>query len=331
MSLSAGGSWLLFGGAFVVLCGLVGVGGCLDVFIWLGIMFVCGVMWVVEWIVGLFGVVCGAGLGGCGMGESWWFDVDGWYCWGIGGGIVVYIGSGCWSFGFGEWVVYVLCWGVFGMRLGGRLWRCVGHDDGEVGGVKHYFLGNYFGWYYSPMRCLIDANPRVVLLLLHNGGCITIVFVVDEVCDGEGKIGHFGIDNTWIYPPLPTQATSSAGNALGHGKSSYANVTGKPNEKKLNICTFLHRGSMDGLDAMLENGPWFIWNNPFIMKKWHPDENLLKEDVSTIPFWVKLHGVPITAFSDNGLSAIATKLGTLLMLDSYTSDILMCCRVGSIY
>nr|GFB39968.1 hypothetical protein [Tanacetum cinerariifolium] len=31
---------------------------------------------------------------------------------------------------------------------------------------------------------------------------------------------------------------------------------------------------MDGLDAILENGPWFIWNNPLILKKWHPDENL---------------------------------------------------------
>ncbi|GKC74407.1 hypothetical protein Tco_1120290 [Tanacetum coccineum] len=35
---------------------------------------------------------------------------------------------------------------------------------------------------------------------------------------------------------------------------------------------------------------------------------------------VKLHGIPVTAFSEDGLSAIATKLGTPLMLDSYTSD-----------
>nr|GEV63978.1 hypothetical protein [Tanacetum cinerariifolium] len=35
---------------------------------------------------------------------------------------------------------------------------------------------------------------------------------------------------------------------------------------------------------------------------------------------VKLHGVPMTAFSENGLSAIATKLGTPLMLNSYTFD-----------
>ncbi|GKC72207.1 hypothetical protein Tco_1118090 [Tanacetum coccineum] len=35
---------------------------------------------------------------------------------------------------------------------------------------------------------------------------------------------------------------------------------------------------------------------------------------------VKLHGVPVTTFSEDGLSAIATKLGTSIMLDSYTAD-----------
>nr|GEU55957.1 achaete-scute transcription factor-related protein [Tanacetum cinerariifolium] len=64
-------------------------------------------------------------------------------------------------------------------------------------------------------------------------------------------------------------------------------------------------------------------NHPLILKKWHPNENLLKEDVSTIPVWVKLYGVPVTAFSEDGLSAIATKLGTPLMVDSYTSNMCM--------
>nr|GEU73429.1 hypothetical protein [Tanacetum cinerariifolium] len=81
--------------------------------------------------------------------------------------------------------------------------------------------------------------------------------------------------------------------------------------------------SIDGLDAMLENGPWFIQNNPLILKKWHPNKNILKEDVSAVPVWVKLHGVPVTSFSEDGLSVIANKLGTPLMLDSYTSDMCM--------
>ncbi|GKE01268.1 zinc knuckle CX2CX4HX4C containing protein, partial [Tanacetum coccineum] len=74
--------------------------------------------------------------------------------------------------------------------------------------------------------------------------------------------------------------------------------------------TVVMENSMDGLDTMLENGPWFILNNPIILKKWHPNENLMKEDISIIPVWVKLHGVLVTAFNEDGLSAIATKLGT---------------------
>nr|GEZ45528.1 hypothetical protein [Tanacetum cinerariifolium] len=62
-------------------------------------------------------------------------------------------------------------------------------------------------------------------------------------------------------------------------------------------------------EAALKNGPWFIQNNLLILKKWHPNENLLMEDVSTIPVWVKLHSVPVTAFREDSLTSIATKLG----------------------
>nr|GEV89849.1 hypothetical protein [Tanacetum cinerariifolium] len=48
-------------------------------------------------------------------------------------------------------------------------------------------------------------------------------------------------------------------------------------------------------------------NYPLILKKWHPNVNLLKEYVSIVPFWVKLYGVHVTAFSEDGLSVIATK------------------------
>ncbi|GKC72158.1 hypothetical protein Tco_1118041, partial [Tanacetum coccineum] len=44
---------------------------------------------------------------------------------------------------------------------------------------------------------------------------------------------------------------------------------------------------------------------------------------------VKLDGAPVTTFSEDGLSAIATKLGTPLMLDSYTSY--MACNLGGHY
>ncbi|GJW78373.1 RNA-directed DNA polymerase, eukaryota, reverse transcriptase zinc-binding domain protein [Tanacetum coccineum] len=51
--------------------------------------------------------------------------------------------------------------------------------------------------------------------------------------------------------------------------------------------------------------------------------NLQKEVVGNVPVWVKNHGVPMTAFSEDDLSIIATKLCTPLMLNSYTSDMCM--------
>nr|GEU31679.1 hypothetical protein [Tanacetum cinerariifolium] len=139
------------------------------------------------------------------------------------------------------------------------------------------------------------------------------------------------VDTTGLgsYPPLPKQVATSAGN--GPGKSSYANVTVNDLPIQHMVISWesewhtllLLTISMDGLDAMLENGLWFICNNPLILRKWHPDENLLKENVSTILVWVKFYGAHVMTFSEDGLSAIATKLGTPLMLDSYTADMCM--------
>nr|GEX40757.1 hypothetical protein [Tanacetum cinerariifolium] len=44
------------------------------------------------------------------------------------------------------------------------------------------------------------------------------------------------------------------------------------------------------------------------------------EDVGNVSVWVKLYDVPLSAFSEDGLGTISTRLGTPLMLDSYTSD-----------
>nr|GEW25586.1 hypothetical protein [Tanacetum cinerariifolium] len=65
------------------------------------------------------------------------------------------------------------------------------------------------------------------------------------------------------------------------------------------------KSSQDRLDAMMENGLWFIRNNLYILKKWNQDVNLQKEDVGNVPVWVKLHGVPMTAFSEDAESSYA--------------------------
>ncbi|GJZ18179.1 copia protein [Tanacetum coccineum] len=131
---------------------------------------------------------------------------------------------------------------------------------------------------------------------------------VMESADGDELNEVLGISLATSAPKV----TTSAGNAPG--KYSFANVTSKLSGKKLNIrkqvaypvvanyvrntwgkyglarsmfssstCLFSFQFStIEGLEAMLENSLWFIRNNPLLLKKWHPNENLLKEDVSTV-------------------------------------------------
>ncbi|GJV73820.1 zinc knuckle CX2CX4HX4C containing protein [Tanacetum coccineum] len=79
-----------------------------------------------------------------------------------------------------------------------------------------------------------------------------------------------------------------------------------------------------GLEDVLENGPWMIRKSPIILKKWNMNTRLCKDELARILVWVKIHDVPIQAFTEDGLSIIASKIGKPIMLDSYTSS--MCIK-----
>ncbi|GJX44062.1 mutator type transposase [Tanacetum coccineum] len=78
--------------------------------------------------------------------------------------------------------------------------------------------------------------------------------------------------------------------------------------------------SSAGIEKVLERGPWMIRKSPIILTKWSPSLSLRKVEVTKVPVWVKLHGVHVFAYSDNGLSLIATQIGKPIMLDAFTSS-----------
>ncbi|GKF06101.1 zinc knuckle CX2CX4HX4C containing protein, partial [Tanacetum coccineum] len=51
--------------------------------------------------------------------------------------------------------------------------------------------------------------------------------------------------------------------------------------------------SKEGMDRVLEEGTWMIRSIPIILNVWTPNSNLTKEDITSVPIWVKLHNVPI--------------------------------------
>ncbi|GJX98787.1 hypothetical protein Tco_0355806 [Tanacetum coccineum] len=153
---------------------------------------------------------------------------------------------------------------------------------------------------------------------------------VDHTLDGStASHGTNGPNDVQTESDKPVITTNSKGPVLFDKL-----LTGEPSRKSINFCTLhwptgneadvdVSLDSNDGMDAMLKNGPFFIRNNRFILKKWNPDVNLLKEDIGNVPVWVRFHGVPMTALSEDGLSVISTKLNTPLMLNSYTFDMCM--------
>ena len=63
-----------------------------------------------------------------------------------------------------------------------------------------------------------------------------------------------------------------------------------------------------------------IRNSPLSITKWTPNLSLSKDKVPKVPVWVKLHKMPIVAYSEDGLSLIASQIGKPIMLDTFTSD-----------
>lgn len=75
----------------------------------------------------------------------------------------------------------------------------------------------------------------------------------------------------------------------------------------------------NGMNAVLEEGPWLIRNVPIFLNTWNSSVVLKKDEVSKVAIWVKVHNVPIVAYTDDGLSMIATKIGTPKVLDAFSS------------
>ena len=74
------------------------------------------------------------------------------------------------------------------------------------------------------------------------------------------------------------------------------------------------------MKQILENGPLLIHLVPIILSIWTLNTKLKKDEITTAPVWVKLHNVPIVAFSEVGLSLITTQIGRPIMLDAYMSS-----------
>nr|GEW53772.1 hypothetical protein [Tanacetum cinerariifolium] len=160
-----------------------------------------------------------------------------------------------------------------------------------------------------------------------NAGDMNVAGTVNTVANNFNKVGPTLVSNGVVVSPTILTSTFGVSNL-------YANVTGKSSRKSVNFGTLFTPGG-NGVDVVVPMESirtiserfantaygFFLENRVVypVVANYNPDVNLLKENVDKVSVRVKLYGVPVTAFSKEGLNVIATKLGTPLMLDFYTS------------
>ncbi|GJW68929.1 zinc knuckle CX2CX4HX4C containing protein [Tanacetum coccineum] len=124
------------------------------------------------------------------------------------------------------------------------------------------------------------------------------------------------LERKWHFRLLNT---SLANNGLVQGLKGFDDFEG---------FFFFKFDSRAGLEAVMESGTWLILKSMIILKKWSMDTRLLKEELTHILIWVKLHDVPIQVSEENDISLIATFLWQTCYVDSYTSLSVVMKRVG---
>ncbi|XP_021996194.1 uncharacterized protein LOC110893391 [Helianthus annuus] len=82
---------------------------------------------------------------------------------------------------------------------------------------------------------------------------------------------------------------------------------------------FFKFNSKEGMEQVMQDGPWLIRNIPIFLKYWSTNTELKKEELQKIPVWIKLYDVPLAAYTEDGLSLIASKVGVPKLLDNETA------------
>ncbi|PWA70936.1 hypothetical protein CTI12_AA260310 [Artemisia annua] len=88
---------------------------------------------------------------------------------------------------------------------------------------------------------------------------------------------------------------------------------------------FMKFHNSNGMEYVLNNGPWMVNNKPFVVQKWDINMNLDKTEPATLPVWIKLGNLPLEAWTTTGISALASRVGTPMIMDTVTASM---CKMG---
>nr|GEZ07311.1 hypothetical protein [Tanacetum cinerariifolium] len=78
--------------------------------------------------------------------------------------------------------------------------------------------------------------------------------------------------------------------------------------------------SEEGVEKVIEQGPWTVNHKPLFVQKWVPNIGLTRKEETKIPLWAKLKNIPLEAWTKDGISVMASSLGKPLRMDNITTQ-----------
>ncbi|KAL0316612.1 UNVERIFIED_CONTAM: hypothetical protein Sradi_5539400 [Sesamum radiatum] len=74
------------------------------------------------------------------------------------------------------------------------------------------------------------------------------------------------------------------------------------------------------MEVVIEGGPWLFQGQPIILQFWEQVMSLRRQKHTKISVWIRLKHLPMEYWTDEGLSTVASGIGTPLYTDGITKD-----------
>ncbi|GJV59378.1 RNA-directed DNA polymerase, eukaryota, reverse transcriptase zinc-binding domain protein [Tanacetum coccineum] len=83
---------------------------------------------------------------------------------------------------------------------------------------------------------------------------------------------------------------------------------------------FLKFKAEEGMQFVLENGPWLVDGKPFFVQKWEAGICMVKPEPAKVPLWVRIINMPLEAWNVEGISRLASMIGNPIIMDRITTS-----------
>lgn len=93
-----------------------------------------------------------------------------------------------------------------------------------------------------------------------------------------------------------------------HYKNLTVYATYNAVENKVILVTF---DTAVGKNDVIQTGIYHFDSKPFIVKAWSPGMDFSKEELHTVPIWIKFPGMDFKYWSPNGLGKLGSLVGNL--------------------